>query len=40
MTGSVKTGDYVSEIASRIGASLDEVECKYRKTLGAQQPQE
>ena len=40
ITVSVETGDYVSQIASRIGASLDEVECKYLKTLGAQQPQE
>jgi hypothetical protein len=37
---SLKTGDYVSEIASRIGASLDEVGCRNLKTLGAHQPQE
>ena len=36
----VDYGDMVSESASRIGASLDEVGCKNLKTLGAQQPQE
>ena len=36
----VKTGDEVSEIASRIGVSLDEVGGKILKTLGTHQPQE
>ena len=36
----MKTGDEVSEIASRIGVSIDEVAVKILKSLGTHQPQE